>query len=226
MNKIKRVFALIKKKGVNYFLTEVSNRVSDHYNEMRLNIDTKGYVLKQDLKISHPDYVDYGAVNYRYMKRALSFLKVDIATSTLLDFGCGKGRVVAYAASCNFKKIIGVENTMLIEIAERNIKNMKRRQTASILLKKCDAENFTVPSFVNVIYFYNPFTGLTLEKTLYNIFLSFKESPRKIYIIFFNNAEFEKIIINHEYVTKIHQSQPHPEISCGIYEINILHSAL
>ncbi len=74
---------------------------------------------------------------------------------------------------------------------------------------------------VNIIYFYNPFVGLTLERVVDNIHLSYKKAPRKIYIIFFNNDEFEKIIINQKWIIQIHQSQPHPDISCGVYETDL-----
>ena len=98
---------------------------------------------------------------------------------------------------------------------------MKHRKTRDVLLEQCDAQNFKIPSSVNIIYFYNPFVGLSLEKVIENIHLSYKNSPRKIYIIFFNNDEFEKIIIGQKWITKTYQSQPHPDISCGLYETDL-----
>ena len=221
MKKIKRTFIFIRKKGFYVFVKECIDRIIDNYYEMYFNVDTKGYVDIEDLDINHPESIGYGPVYYRYMINALSNLETDIATSTLLDFGCGKGRVLAYAASCNYEKIIGVENSNLIEIARKNIKKMKHRKTNDILLEKCDAQNFKIPSFVNIIYFYNPFIGLTLEKVIENIHLSYKKSPRKIYIIFFNNDEFDKMIFNQKWITQTHQSQPHPDISCGMYETDL-----
>ena len=221
MKKIKRTFVFINKRGFYTFVKECIDRIVDNYYEMYFNIDTKGYLTKEDLEINHPESIDYGAVYYRYMIHALNNLEADIATSTLLDYGCGKGRVLAYAASCNYEKIIGVENSKLIEVARENIKKMKHRKTSDISLEKCDAQNFKIPSSVNIIYFYNPFVGLTLERVFENIHLSYKKSPRKIYIIFFNNEEFEKTIINQKWITQTHQSQPHPDISCGIYETDL-----
>jgi len=221
MKKIKRTFVFIRNKGLYSFVKECIDRVIDNYYEIYFNIDTKGYLTKEDLEIDHPESIDYGTVYYRHMINALSHIKIDINTSTLLDFGCGKGRVLAYAASCNYEKIIGVENSKLIEIARANIEKMKHRKTSDILLEKCDAQNFEIPSSVNIIYFYNPFVGLTLEKVVENINLSYKKSPRKIYIIFFNNDEFEKIIINKKWIIQIYQSQPHPDISCGLYETDL-----
>jgi len=97
---------------------------------------------------------------------------------------------------------------------------MKHRRTSDVLLEECDAQNFQIPSSVNIIYFYKPFGGLTLERVIENINFSYKKLPRRIYIIFWNDDEFEKMIINHKWITQTHHSQPHPVISCGIYETN------
>ncbi|MDB9737663.1 hypothetical protein OAB45_00580 [Gammaproteobacteria bacterium] len=218
MNKIKRIWALINKRGSTYFITECIDRIVDIYYELYLNIDTVGFVFKEELGSTCPDSNEYASVNYRYIIGALRSLEADITSSVLLDYGCGKGRVLAYAASCNFKKIIGIENSILIDVARGNIRTMKRQKTTDISLEKCDAQNFKVPSSVNTIFFYNPFIGSILKSVLENIYLSWKESPRKISIIFFNNDEFERLITHQKWIKRIHQTQPHPDFSCGIYE--------
>ena len=221
MKKIARAFIFNRTKGFYVFVRESIDRIVDNYYEMYFNVDTKGYVHIEDLEIDHHESIGYGTVYYRYMINTLSNLEVDTANSTLLDFGCGKGRVLVYAASCQYQKIIGVELSKIIEIARENIKKMKHRKTRDVLLEQCDAQNFKIPSSVNIIYFYNPFVGLSLEKVIENIHLSYKNSPRKIYMIFFNNDEFEKIIIGQKWITKTYQSQPHPDISCGLYETDL-----
>jgi len=95
---------------------------------------------------------------------------------------------------------------------------MKHRRTNDIVLEECDAQTYKIPSSVNIIYMYKPFQGLTLERVIDNIQLSFNESPRKIFIIFWNDDEFEKMVSNHPWITQTHHSQPHLHHSHGIYE--------
>ena len=98
MKKIVRAFIFIRTKGFYVFVKESIDRIVDNYYEMYFNVDTKGYVHIEDLEIDHHESIGYGTVYYRYMIKALSNLEVDTANSTLLDFGCGKGRVLVYAA--------------------------------------------------------------------------------------------------------------------------------
>jgi SAM-dependent methyltransferase len=219
VKKIKRALFFIKTWGFHTFVMECIDRITDRYYEMYFNIETTGYITTEQLKSENLEWGGYGAVYYRYMINTLGKLQVDIPSSTFLDYGSGKGRALAYAASCNYKKIIGVENSKpLIKKARENIKKMKHRRTSDIVFEECDAQNYKIPSSVNIIYMYKPFQGLTLERVIDNIQLSFNESPRKIFIIFWNDDEFEKIISNHDWITQTYHSKPHLHHSHGIYE--------
>jgi SAM-dependent methyltransferase len=200
------------------FIGECHDRLVDWYYELYLNIDTKGFVSKKELKLNHQESIEYGAVYYKYLISALDKVSLDQNKTVLLDYGCGKGRLVAYAASCNYRKIIGIEISNIIDVCYKNVSQMKRRQVGNIILLKCNAQNYVVPHDVNVIYFYNPFVGNTLKKVIENIHCSFIKNPRNMYIIFFNNECFDEMIVNQGWLKKIHQQQPHPDISCGLYE--------
>ena len=51
----------------------------------------------------------------------LNRIPVNRNTSVMLDYGCGKGRVIIAAASSEYKKLLGVELSRLIGTAENNI---------------------------------------------------------------------------------------------------------
>jgi hypothetical protein len=74
-----------------------------------------------------------------------------------------------------------------------------------------------VPKDVNIIYFYNPFKGQVLKNVINNIYNSYKQYPRIIYIIFFNNNHFENVIANQDWVMQIYQKTFYSMYSCGIY---------
>lgn len=185
---------------------------------MYFDVNTKGLISKEDLGLYHHESVEYSTIAYRHIINMLNKPPVDKTTSTLLDYGCGKGRAIISAASCQYNKIIGVERADIISIAKNNIDNMKHRKTKNVVFEQCDAQDFKVPSDVNIFYFYNPFIGSLLENVTRNIHSSYKENPRKIYIIYFNNDHFDKVIAHQDWLTKIFQLKLHRNISCGVYE--------
>jgi cyclopropane fatty-acyl-phospholipid synthase-like methyltransferase len=220
MKKIINILKFIHKNGIQGFIREGYYRINDNYYEKYFDVNTKGLISTEDLGISHNESIHYLPSHYRHIVAILNKLPVDKKNSTLLDYGCGKGRVIITAASYQYKKIIGVELSNLINVAKNNIDKMKHRNTINIELKQCDAIDFNVPPYVNIIYFFNPFIGSILENVTRNIYASYIETPRKIYIIYFNNCHFEKIIDHESWLTKIDQSELHLNISFGLYETN------
>ena len=218
MNKIVNIIEFVYNNGMTGFAKESYLRLSDYCYEKYLNVDTKGMESKEDLKLTDPDWHEYATVFYKHIFDALNKLPVDRSESTLLDYGCGKGRFLIAAATCPYKKIIGVELSSLIDLAKKNLDRMKNKNTSLIRLERCNAINFPVPLDVNIIYFFNPFRGSVLESVVNNIRASYDYAPRKIYIIYFNNDHFDELIADHDWLSKISQSEVHRRISCGIYE--------
>jgi hypothetical protein len=85
-------------------------------------------------------------------------------------------------------------------------------------VRQADATAFDVPDDVNVIYFYNPFTGETLRRVTANIAASWRRHPRKIHLLFFNNDHFDRSIEGEQWLRKTHQATYYPDITCGFYE--------
>jgi len=220
MRKIINLFAFIHKNGIQAFIKELYFRLIDNYYERYFDVFTKGYISTEDLEINHHESVYYVPTHYRHIINMLNKLPVDKTNSTLVDYGCGKGRVIIAAASNRYKKIIGVELSPIINIAKSNIRKMRYRNTENIELIQCNAIDFNVPSDVNIIFFYNPFRGSILESVVKNIHSSYKANPRKLYIIYLNNYHFDEIITHQDWLTKINHSEIHLHISCGIYETN------
>lgn len=223
MNKILNTFEFIRKNGIHGFMGECYYRTIDDYYDTYFDVNTKGLVSKEDLGIHHLESVEYSTISYRHIISALNKLPVDKATSTLLDYGCGKGRAIIAAAAFQYNKIIGVELADIINIAKSNIDKMKHRKTKNVVFEQCDAQDFNVPSDINIIYFFNPFIGSLLENVTRNIYSSYIKTPRKIYIVYFNNDHFDKVISHQDWLTKIFQSKLHPNISCGAYETTSRH---
>jgi 16S rRNA G966 N2-methylase RsmD len=219
IRKIKNAVIFIWQFGPRSFIIESYHRAIDLYHDRRLNVDTRFKVRKEELRTYSPDYVDYAAIRYSAIYFGLKKVTLDKTSSTFLDYGSGKGRPVIVAATFPFKRVIGVEiSDQLSEIASCNIKRMKNRKCRSIEIHQCNATEFAVPTDVNLIYFFNPFRGNTLRQVVMNVYASYVRKPRKLYILFFNNDHFERVISNREWLVKTYEARFSHGVSFGIYE--------
>ncbi len=104
--------------------------------------------------------------------------------NTLLDYGCGKGRVdffLAYQTRCHS---IGVEyDDRICEKAMENKQSAVSGARVSFVL--ANAEEYEVPEAIDQIYFFNPFSLEILQKAVARILDSYYEHPRKIQLFFY-----------------------------------------
>ena len=104
--------------------------------------------------------------------------------NTLLDYGCGKGRVdffLTYQTRCHS---IGVEyDDRIYEKAMENKQSAVSGERISFVL--VNAEEYKVPEAVDRVYFFNPFSLEILRKTVARIIDSYYEHPREIHLFFY-----------------------------------------
>ena len=104
--------------------------------------------------------------------------------NTLLDYGCGKGRVdffLTYQTRCHS---IGVEyDDRIYEKAMENKQSAVSGERISFVL--VNAEEYKVPEAVDQVYFFNPFSLEILRKTVARIIDSYYEHPREIQLFFY-----------------------------------------
>lgn len=104
--------------------------------------------------------------------------------NTLLDYGCGKGRVdffLSYQTRCHS---IGIEYD---ERIYRKAMDNKEKAVSSerTTFKEENAEQFLVPEKVDRIYFFNPFSLEILQKVIRRILESYYEKPREMKLFFY-----------------------------------------
>ena len=219
--KTRNTIAFERRFGVLGFLQELCERVTDRYYERRIGVETTGTVKVKDLGFANSDFREYNPIGYRELYSALARVPLDKSQSTFLDYGSGKGRAVIIAATLPFRRIIGIEiSDRLLAIAKKNLGTMRHKQCPYVELLQMDATQYAVPRDVNLIYFYNPFAGQVLQRVVGNISDSYKQSPREMYIVFFNNDHFENVIKNQNWLTNLERWSSHHysyKHSCGIY---------
>ena len=129
--------------------------------------------------------------------------------NTLLDYGCGKGRVDFFLSWQLRCRTIGVEYDE--RIYDKAVESQKTAVSAErTTFKLTDAEHFAVPESVDRIYFFNPFSVEILQKVLARILESWYEAPRELLMFFYYPSD-EYI----SYLMTVDELAFLDEIDCG-----------
>ena len=102
--------------------------------------------------------------------------------NTVLDYGCGKGRVDFFLAYRTKAKTIGIEYDARIYAAA--LENQKNA-LAKAEFVPARAEGYALPPEVDRCYFFNPFSQEILHKVMARILDSYYEYPREILLFFY-----------------------------------------
>ncbi|MBO5981800.1 MAG: SAM-dependent methyltransferase [Clostridia bacterium] len=135
---------------------------------------------------------DTNSDNYRYPYEPTPYTVLErLADSgffgqndTVLDYGCGKGRVGFFLSYCTKASAVGIEyDEHIYKIALENQKTAVNTAKADIVLIR--AEEYKVSSGVNRCYFFNPFSVEILRKVMARIIESYYTDPREILLFFY-----------------------------------------
>lgn len=103
---------------------------------------------------------------------------------TVLDYGCGKGRVDFFLAYQTKARCIGIEyDERILSKATENRRTAVASGRTEFLLQ--NAEIYEVPKEVNLIYFFNPFSIEILRKVMSRVVDSYYKNPREILLCFY-----------------------------------------
>jgi hypothetical protein len=129
----------------------------------------------------------YQAVWCRNMRKLFREAKKNpLALTNFIDIGSGKGKACLYAHKKNqFKKIIGIEfSQQLVDIAN---KNKRKINAENINFLHADAIDFQLPDEPCLVFMFNPFDNVVLEKFIRNNLRHFH--LRKSIIAYANDVE-------------------------------------
>ena len=130
----------------------------------------------------------YEPTDYRVLERVASTGMIG-KRNTLLDYGCGKGRVSFFLSSQTKCRSVGIEyNPRLLERAKLNQENSPHGHLVTFV--QADAADFIVPPTADRAFFFNPFSVNILRQVMANLFISCKENPREIFLFFYYPSEF------------------------------------
>lgn len=169
--------------------------------DQRLQIQTAGRDDTNADQYRHP----YEPTPYSVLER-LADSGFFCRENTVLDYGCGKGRVGFFLAHRTKVAAIGIEyDERIYQEALKNRQTAKAK--ADFILAK--AEACAVPETVNRCYFFNPFSQEILHKVMARILESYYAQPREILLFFYYPSD-EYIA----YLMTVAELEFYDEISC------------
>lgn len=154
------------------------------------------------LKIRTSGRDDTRADQYRYPYEATPYPVLERLAgagfiskkNTLLDYGCGKGRVSFFMSWQTRCRSIGIEydERMCKCFADNKVRAVSGNR---VVFYQTKAEDYIVPPEADRCYFFNPFSVEILHKVFGRIRESWYEDPRRILLFFYYPSD--------EYVAKL-----------------------
>jgi SAM-dependent methyltransferase len=163
----------------------------DHTFDERHGTNTAGKVDRHELGIDAGVAQD-GAILYlpspgKVTTWMLDRIGVEPRSTTFVDLGCGKGRVVLTAAQRPFARVVGVEiSTELATIARANVVAYRSPPPllAPVEIVEGDATKIDLPDGDLLLHLYHPFETIVTELVLQRLQASLERSPRRVTIAY------------------------------------------
>ena len=179
--------------------------MSDHETawDTRLQINTAG----RDDSASDEYRYPYEPTPYSVLER-LADSGLIRKGDTVLDYGCGKGRVDFFLSHQTGANTVGIEyDERICQSALQNRASAHPKAKADFVLTR--AEAYEVPAEVNRCYFFNPFSVEILHTVMARILESYYETPRELFLFFYYPSE-EYI----SYLMTVEELDFYDEIEC------------
>lgn len=171
-------------------------------------LDTDGIVELKNSDIPdefHQSASRYEAASDYEFRDVLERLAIDYGTYNFIDYGSGKGAILAAAARYPFNAVTGIElSQALHDVAVRNIAELGRRNaiaSKSLTSVQGDATGYHLPAVPHIIYVFNSFGAEVLQAVLDRITTDLAEVQEPVYFLYNNpmhhivldeSAEFQK----------------------------------
>lgn len=118
------------------------------------------------------------------LKDLESSMEKPLEKNVFVDYGSGKGAAIIHAKKLGFSKTIGVEFAK--ELHEKAVQNIKALNLKNVESLYADATTYVLPNDISVIYFFNPFDELVMQKVINNIMAQKSSFKNDVYVIYGN----------------------------------------
>jgi predicted RNA methylase len=184
-----RLVGSLRNRGFIATISRAWSSLDEWLFDWRYGTDTVSFVKLRPESISSSNAsegVDYEPTRILPLRKVLAAMKPN-SDSILVDYGCGKGRVLLVSAECGFRRSVGIEFMPdLCKVARLNVARYREKtgSKADIQIVEADAAEYEVKDDQTHFYFFNPFHAGVLRRVLQRITQSLKRIPRVVYIIY------------------------------------------
>lgn len=163
--------------------------MDEKFYEKLLNIKTCGEqkIFNESMHYNRYEPTSYTALESLFKEYTLS------SDDSIIDFGCGMGRLNFYVNHFYDTKVTAIEmNNFFYKEAVNNKKNYLNKNKKikdNINFLNCFAEKYKIEPEDNKFYFFNPFSVQIFTKVLNNILLSLDECEKSVELILYYPSE-------------------------------------
>ncbi len=172
-------------------------------------------------------YSLYEASEYEGLEQIFDLVKLE-PEDTIVDFGCGMGRVLFFCNQRFLCKVKGIEYDR--KIFQQLLDNAEfyhvrfREQRDKFTLLNIKAEEYDIAPEDSCFYFFNPFAKSILEDVLGRILKSVEEHPRRVTIIFYYctydmMSAIREFPFKLEHIVKLPEYRLDPDEKAYVYSV-------
>jgi hypothetical protein len=190
---LKRLVSSLLGEGLRATFIKLCCVAADHWFDLCYGVDTCSWAELNVLTIDSNNKdrgVRYQPTRVLPLKKLFHAIQPMMPeNATLVDYGCGKARVLLIASAYGFRAVHGVEFAHeLCEIARANCTRYKAAAgvNTEFRIVEADAAGYAVSADENMFFMYNPFDVTVLDKVLDNVADSLRRHPRRIMIVYHN----------------------------------------
>ena len=118
----------------------------------------------------------------RILSELSEYTDETIEKDLFIDYGSGKGAALIHASALGFKQVYGVEFAK--ELHDTSVENIKKLKLTNIHALHQDATTFVPPVETTVIYFFNPFDAVVMDKVVEQISAQKENFLKDVYVIY------------------------------------------
>jgi len=185
------LLASLRERGWTGTFLVIFSKLKDLLFDIKYGTDTRGWVGLEELNFSSENKsrgTQYQPTGVTLLRYAFDSIQPS-HESVFIDLGCGKGRVLLLAYLRGFKRVVGVEfSPQLCQTAKENIEifGKKLGRKVDIEIHQSDVTDYPWQDDEDVIFMFNPFDPIVLDKVLSDIQSSFIRRPRRGWIVYVN----------------------------------------
>ncbi len=172
-------------------------------------------------------YSLYEASEYEGLEQIFDLVSLK-PEDTIVDFGCGMGRVLFFCNQRFLCKVKGIEYDR--KIFQQLLDNAEfyhvrfREQRDKFTLLNIKAEEYDIAPEDSCFYFFNPFAKSILSDVLAKILKSVEEHPRRVTIIFYYctydmMSAIREYPFKLEHVVKLPEYRLDPDEKAYVYSV-------